>query len=229
MKKIYIVAGSGRSGTSFTCKILQELGFKLSKDAPDKINPDGGYMESRNIAHAEGFYNAAVNIKDGCFISLRIRRFLFKVGNIFLNRVLKKVDVIKMCEYIHIIKMLGYKPIIIGLWRDPEDYLISFGKQNSHYEGTYQYFLKNWKDCNENLLYYLSLYSGCLINFNDLIFNKNGWENKLADLIKIPTDYILEAYKKIKRPGKHNEDKSEIFLSEEIKNLRRRLIENEKI
>lgn len=192
-KDIIIITGCGRSGTTFLAKIIEATGYDFKCKS-------SRFLENKWLTIGLGFYEKAAKLRTYFFLDYRLGNFYTKIGDLFMNHVLKKVDIIKVPELInHIgnIDLLGYNVKLIGVRRDYTSTVKSMLVQNKKIN--YQIAYDKWERSNENLSAYLHIYESCLISYENLVHRPDKWVDKLSRIIKKDPLVILEAHKRLVR------------------------------
>ena len=190
MKEIYIVTGTGRSGTSLTCKLLQNLGLRFPKDCYFGIDAVGGYMESKGVAHAVAMFGFADTIKTDFFICVRLRNFIYNIGIVWLKRALCNCNAVKMVSHIHFLQDIGYTPILLVTQRDTQDIVVSFTKRPKHKKSPHLLKELTEKRKYDNSIY-SKVYKHINIKFDMLIKNEiNKTDKDIAKLLKLPVNDV---------------------------------------
>ncbi|MFH1759257.1 MAG: hypothetical protein ABH822_01695 [Patescibacteria group bacterium] len=191
MKEKIFIIGAGRSGSSLLAAILHQAGANFNVPVLKKWDRNHGEMEHPDLMAINNWHvrqriiSQIMPSKKGAGICKRKRLNL-------LDRMLKKADFFKIHGWEYLVPevfKLGYKPVIIISFRNFNDYMVSLHLKTGD---DFQFLADSYFNLNTNSLLQLSLFGGCVIDYNDLIDKQEeGWAIHLSELTGINKSNLL--------------------------------------
>src|SRR5258705_8868886 len=165
----YLIIGSGRSGSSLLSAILADAGadFGMAGVASWDSSKGGAY-EHPKLHAAYRWYSRANKIAKSMWPDWLGRRFCQRQTERNLHDALRSVTFAKCPSttwLMHIIKQIGYKPVLIVSYRSFSEYAASIylknGRSMKAIKGAYI-------DVHETMLLQLSIFGGFAIEYAEL-------------------------------------------------------------
>lgn len=190
-KKVYLIVGSPRTGTSLICSVLSDAGadFGVSSESWSRT---GGAFEHPILINSYKYLKRIVSYKK---FSDSLAR---KIENKLSKRIKELFDQVTFAKYPPLSHMLpyyikkeGYDITVIIAYRKFEDYAMSMLIKNP---GTIQKLKEDYIDMYQTALILLNIYGGCAIAYDEITSeSESEWIQALANTTGLSSDKLASA------------------------------------
>lgn len=190
-KKVFIVVGSPRTGTSLMCAVLSDAGADFGVSS-ESWNRTGGAFEHPLLVSSYKYLKRIVFFKK--FSDSMVKRIEKKLSK-NIQELFEQVDIAKFPPLSHMlpyyIKKEGYDVTVILAYRRFEDFALSMLIKNP---STVKKLKDDYIDMYQTGLVLLNIHGGCAISYDEITNeSETQWIDALASATNFDRDKIAEA------------------------------------
>jgi len=190
-KKVFIVVGSPRTGTSLMCAVLSDAGADFGVSS-ESWNRTGGAFEHPILVSSYKYLKRITFFKQ--FSDTAAKRIEKKLSK-NIHELFEQVNFAKFPPLSHMlpyyIKKEGYDVTVILAYRKFEDYALSMLIKNP---GSVKKLKEDYIDMYQTGLILLNIHGGCAISYEEITNeSETGWIDALAAATDLEKAKIEEA------------------------------------
>lgn len=210
-KRKYFILGSGRSGSSFLCRILADAGATFDADHVDSWNPLAGAFEGTDLYQMSSLFARADHLRSEKQFSPLYKYFYKRIVTLDRSRAKRKMRrMFSVASYFkegnlhHAVRpsaRMGYWPVIVISCRSFNNWFGS--KYPSQYHRTVEMQTENYVIPLRNALALLGTFGGCVVDYSKIMnLDEKLWAENLGKITGLDPDSILESRRKrFRTPG----------------------------
>ncbi|NEN22962.1 hypothetical protein G3O08_05545 [Cryomorpha ignava] len=207
-KKVFIVVGSPRTGTSLMCAVLSDAGADFGVSS-ESWNRTGGAFEHPILVGSYKYLKRIVFLKK--FSDTAVRKIEKKLSK-NIHDLFEQVSFAKFPPLSHMlpyyIKKEGYDVTVILAYRRFEDFALSMLIKNP---SSVKKLKEDYIDMYQTGLILLNIHGGCAISYDEIINeSETQWIDALAAATHLDRDKIADA--RFTRNRKKIEGENKFYL-----------------